>query len=579
MDKLKPVLTYSFWIVFVIALLVPVVGWWSTTSALEQETESRISTLNGLNVPPADSPNDTWSKQLGQRKDVLRTEYEQARWQLWNAQQDLKTWPPIVQKYVKGLGHREPIRDITASGIYYRESYEDEVEKVVAIVDPYDPQTEAGKLVIAPKSMPHLFLPQQEWNPYAPSDDIWSAQEDVWLMRSIMKAIANVNASAENIAEAPVREITKLELRGGNRDAMPSSASESTGSGGAYSGGRSEQLEAQPGLGFGQSGGGGARGGGVKVPPVDFELDEEIGSAGGAARGGSARSSANMEEGVDNDGAAGSGVRRYVDDDENLPYLTRAFYLKVRMRHEAVPRLTTALVAMKWPTEILRVQMSSNLRELGLSPRIPAAPTERSGEFATLPAGGGRTGGGSAGGGGGDTFSMFSGGGMENAPDSAMEGNMQAPDAAGFDFGSSGGFSAGQQKGGRFQSAMSDPLLADVVIAGLMKIYRKPDQPAAQPDAQQQQPAEGTPPNEAPAREGSTPPNPVPPAAANADSPKTQAPLQLPGTTPPDPASDNQSTEPQSPTTPIPDDSQLKPLQPVEDPEGSADAKATGKGD
>ena len=46
MDKLQPVLAHKFWILFVLALLLPTYGWWATTGTLEAEIDDRTGKID-----------------------------------------------------------------------------------------------------------------------------------------------------------------------------------------------------------------------------------------------------------------------------------------------------------------------------------------------------------------------------------------------------------------------------------------------------------------------------------------------------------------------------------------------------
>ena len=46
MDKLQPIIKHHFWIVFLIALMLPPIAWWMTTGELAAEISDRTSSLD-----------------------------------------------------------------------------------------------------------------------------------------------------------------------------------------------------------------------------------------------------------------------------------------------------------------------------------------------------------------------------------------------------------------------------------------------------------------------------------------------------------------------------------------------------
>ncbi len=73
----------------------------------------------------------------------------------------------------------------------------------------------------------------EKWQINLPSsNEIWSNQEDIWLLKSLLTSIAKTNDSATRITESQVREIKRLHLRGGDRNTAPAAV---TGGGGTGS--------------------------------------------------------------------------------------------------------------------------------------------------------------------------------------------------------------------------------------------------------------------------------------------------------------------------------------------------------
>ncbi len=359
---------------------------------------------------------------------------------------------------------------------------------------------------------------------------------------------------------------------------------------------------------------------------------------GGEGDGGPAAPPAAMPGGLaGDDGMNGTGQkkRRYVDDDPTLPYKTRGFYIEVYMLHDKLPDLQAALVSMKWPTELLIVQqvalhqdeitpVADNQTSPGLPPTtMPGG--RMPGQFG---GGGGGRGGGGGGGfnrampmpGGNTRFGGFGGGGRGGGGGGAFNRAMPMPGGGGFGGGGRGGAGGGFGRGiNRFSNpmgdgggpmgnrafgppmanggedfggdngrslatssdmAMRDPYLAQVAIAGLMTIYRSPEemaanaenggqatatvdetlatQPAQPETAPVENPPQGAPPETVPPGTEPAPVNPgetgTPAAPANSETKPAPAPMPENGT----PGNNNNNPPPAAKTPPA----EVKPAPP-----------------
>ncbi|MCA9113685.1 MAG: hypothetical protein KDA79_01270, partial [Planctomycetaceae bacterium] len=149
--------------------------------------------------------------------------------------------------------------------------------------------------------------------------------------------------------------------------------------------------------------------------------------------------------------------KRYVDDDENLPFRTRGFYLHVVIDHRRLPEFIANLSNMPWPTTILRVQQQST------------NSTDGSASVMDLNGVGGPEAGGSF----GRPSSFGRPGRTGGRPGPSAGAPLGGPMDPGF-AGGAGEGSASEIARRKLEGAMADPYLTDVVIAGLMTIYKPP---------------------------------------------------------------------------------------------------------
>lgn len=544
MDKLKPLIVHKFWIILFIALLLPVIGWSMATGSLAKEIEERKSAIDqaftDAQVPP-NPPNQTWSTALKQINEQKRKYNSESTRYLWEKQKELFVWPPDIAPFMVDTPYRGEI-SIKPRNLY-RSAYKFEILRAHKLANPYSLKDGTGLVDLDPNVIPHV--PLDKWETVSPtSEDMWDAQEDVWLVTSILEAIAKVNkeSGAANISESPVRQISILELRGGT---VGDDGSAPAGDGGM---GMDGEM-AGGGGGLFNSGSGGGMGGmadgkdGSLSIDVDMDLVKIFGNdVDGSAGGGDGGSEMPMEEaalgGGFGGGMGGQGsqkLKRYYNEEEELPYKTRAFYLKVTIQSSKLPNLLAQLSSMPWPTKIMRVQRA-DLFDDSMNP---------------IAAGGGggmgRRGGSARGAGGFSSESDFAGGG----------GGFNRSGGLGFesDMGVGGaGRLQGQENQSLLDAALNDPELAVVTIAGLMTLYKPYVPPEGEVVAEAtDQPEEGTATTDpaastAPA-DGSVPAAGTPEAAAAGENPAQPA-TTTSENTPPQPGAD--TTTPAESASPAP---------------------------
>src|SRR5215472_17318770 len=99
MDQLKQVLKYQFWILLGVALILPVVGWFMSTSGLVSEAAARTGELKkkdeGLKADIND-PNGDWANGLEQVNKEQEKQKSIAWKVVYDRQKELMTWPDFM---------------------------------------------------------------------------------------------------------------------------------------------------------------------------------------------------------------------------------------------------------------------------------------------------------------------------------------------------------------------------------------------------------------------------------------------------------------------------------------------------
>ncbi|MEO2028683.1 MAG: hypothetical protein ABGZ23_22645 [Fuerstiella sp.] len=534
MEKLQPVIKQIFWILFGLAMLLVVIGWWTAKGALSTQIEARKGEVDKAFTDAQQNvssvPNKKWTDEATTKNDAHKKEFGESAEGLREEQLGARTYPAGISEEMTDLKYGSKIEKKTLREQFAR-LYMKYFFEQIKVIKPFI----NGEGLVDVSNAQVTQEDPSRWRTVRPtSPEIWNAQEDIWLLRSLLDSIAAVNAGAERIDKAPIRSLLVLQLRGGDKDA-PAGGS---GGGGFGEGGSDYEsdMSSEMGGGFGSSRGGG--GGGASEVWKSFEgslagdlLTEEFGSSGGAS-GGTSFGMGESSDGGDDDyeddygsGSSGGGgggaaaAKRYVDDGDL--YRSRAFQLEVKILQQEIPSLLAELTNSSFPVEIVRVDASFGTGATGaLSQRrggYEGGDDDYEGEssyssgtsFGGMSSGGMSSGGsglsGLSGLGSGGRSSGMSSGGMSSGGSglSGLSGLGSGGRSSGMSSGGSGlsGLGAGMNRSGNtagsralakknaigarlLAAAMADPNMATVRVAGLMTMYISQEENEAQEGAE-----------------------------------------------------------------------------------------------
>jgi hypothetical protein len=390
MDKLKKFQPYTFWVLLAIAVILPMVGWFMARSGFISEAEARekdLSSLTGSLSFSAEDPNQDWAKSVEELNSVQEKQVRIAWQQMYDLQKERMVWPKVVGQ--------DPSKFELKEQNYYRNAYAAEIQRVWMIPNPLrytNEGTETG-MVVFPFELVPRYDDLWELQSRAPKiKEMMDAQEDIWLLSSLLKSIANVNETATSPFDAPVRQISEIYLRGGGGSAGGAGGSGGTGTDLAMGGMAGMTMDSAagygsggmiPGMGADDGMGGGMAGGvNVKFDPSD-EFGAEVPAAaepGASPSGGSGFSTdlagdpmggmniPSMMSGMGASGGTGgarsgqamSKMERYIEKNEK--WKTRGFYLEMVIDHTRLPDVLTSLTNSDWPVRITRVHQA-DIRE------------------------------------------------------------------------------------------------------------------------------------------------------------------------------------------------------------------------
>jgi len=395
MDKL---IKHRFWILLALVPPLVIFGYIKANGAIQAATEERVKQLDSVltAIPNGTGPNPTFVKAEHQGLDVFNAELRKAVdtefVRVWEDQKPRMTWPVEMMTYVPETYRGEFVRE---SGITYKAEYEEQIDKLWESIEPLKPikpnvpnSGVTGKVRLDRATIPRHYFGEM----LVPSEAIWDAQEDLWMLQLLFDAVRNVNRPAENAAKSTVRWVYQIALMGGDGQSVvrPGAGMPGSGSDG------DEVIPGMAGFGVGAREGGGGPGrmqaGGMRgmtQTAVGFNPAEEFGIGFEAAAG--------MRSGVDagdedfGPAVAGRGMGmvsggipiRYIAFDASANFQERGFYMSVLIDQRKIADFLVELSNSDWPIKIVRFNVGPNTGGAGARAATPMMAGGMPGGFGT----------------------------------------------------------------------------------------------------------------------------------------------------------------------------------------------------
>lgn len=194
---------HHFW--YLLGILVPLIFlalfllWSGTAGAIEEnqkKLEDKKKLLEGI-AGQKILPNSKWIAELDKREKAALSQRDAIWKAMWEAQADLVTFPPVLAKHKDGyFGEKMDPRD----RLQYAatdDQYKAQLEPVIQLVEPVDAQ---GRGVVQHNPKEKDWYGQLrvilEWRGETPNtEEIWLAQEDLWVKRELLRAVRQANDS------------------------------------------------------------------------------------------------------------------------------------------------------------------------------------------------------------------------------------------------------------------------------------------------------------------------------------------------------------------------------------------------
>jgi hypothetical protein len=224
MDQVKEIIRqaikYRFWIAVGISLLLPVIAYAVGSGPIKQKA---IEETNKIDQAAKDVkqyaqgtvPNRQYKPAVDEKREVLTKDVNASWKKLYARQAPLLTWPSNVEERFQKWGRKWP-ENVDASAVQeaiieYVNAYPKFVTDVYKTFQPFDPVEGTG---IVSSPVEEMLLRPSKFTVEAPPElgKVWAAQERLWIQRTLLQVIADVNKSASTWDTAIVRQINLLEV-------------------------------------------------------------------------------------------------------------------------------------------------------------------------------------------------------------------------------------------------------------------------------------------------------------------------------------------------------------------------------
>jgi hypothetical protein len=225
-EVVRQLIKYRFWISISAAALFGLIAYFVGSGPIREaaaketanikKAETEVKNYRDGSIPTAAY------KPLVEEKTQVMTKDVNAAWKtLYDRQAPLLTWPDTVQERFQKWGRKWPENvdagRVIVAQVDYINAYKDYVDMVYKTFKPFDYETGEGIVASPPKEV--LLRPSEFSDEKVPGlGKIWSAQERLWIQRTLLEVVAQVNKNAKDWNSAIIRQIQAIEV--GNPEAQ-----------------------------------------------------------------------------------------------------------------------------------------------------------------------------------------------------------------------------------------------------------------------------------------------------------------------------------------------------------------------
>jgi hypothetical protein len=225
-EVLRQIIKYRFWISIGVAALFATIAYMVGSGPIQalaaketsdiKNAEKEVKTYAQPGIPTKE-----YGPVVEKKTQVVSTDVVTAWRTLYDRQAPYLTWPEGTQERFQTWGPKWPEKvspkTVELAIVEYIEAYPAYVNMVYKTFNPFDYET--GEGVVAGPSEGDLLAPVQFDQEHLPDlGKVWAAQERLWIQRTVLQVVADVNKTAKKWNEAVVRQVVSLEV--GSPDAQ-----------------------------------------------------------------------------------------------------------------------------------------------------------------------------------------------------------------------------------------------------------------------------------------------------------------------------------------------------------------------
>lgn len=259
MDQLKTamafVVKHRFWFSMGLVAILAFCTYPTGARALMVKANQRKTALDGVykdvdGYKSKVAPNTKWVEAADAKQkqvsDAVDVEWEK----IYRQQEKLMTWPEQVAPIFGGRAFGAELTDNRSEHlIAYRFAFADQIDEIYYMLNPIMISDDGDKVYgIVDSSKAVIQSAIFDRNPN--SIEAWLAQEELWIERAIIKAVAEANKGANSWKDAAVRRLVAIGIGNGGLDSKTASSNPTL-----VSGSPEAAAAPNPMSGFGQMGG------------------------------------------------------------------------------------------------------------------------------------------------------------------------------------------------------------------------------------------------------------------------------------------------------------------------------------
>jgi len=219
-EALRQMIRYRFWISVSVAALFALIAYFVGSGPIKAKADTAknkiIAAEKKVQQYASNAiPTKEYKPIVVEKTQVLTKDVNGAWKTLFDRQAPLLTWPESVQERFRKWGRTWPEktdpRKIELAIVDYIEAYPSYVAMVYKTFNPFDYETGEGVVVAPPEAA--LLRPAQFDPEHLPGlGRVWAAQERLWIQRTLLEVVAQVNKNAKTWDTALIREIQSIDV-------------------------------------------------------------------------------------------------------------------------------------------------------------------------------------------------------------------------------------------------------------------------------------------------------------------------------------------------------------------------------